>query len=40
MFLPEQLGDNAFACNWARLGFSSKLLILEKLDIIPIEVSI
>lgn len=38
MSLPEQLGDNALA--WARLGFSSKLLILEKLDTIPIKVSI
>lgn len=38
MSLPEQLGDNALA--WARLGFSSKPRILEKLDTIPIKVSI
>lgn len=38
MSLPEQLGDNALA--WARLGFSSKPRILEKLDTIQIEVSI
>lgn len=38
MSLSEQLGDNALA--WARLGFSSKPRILEKLDTIPIKVSI
>lgn len=38
MSLPEQLGDNALA--WARLVFSSKPRILEKLDTIQIKVSI